>query len=135
MPSAVGQLSAKEAAVRQRLLDAGYHDINQVGRLHVGARVRHVGEQFPRALLDGTATVVALMERTRSPWVAAGFGRRDIELVVRSDQPRLSGSKAGQWADYHTIVIDQPPPTGGPTGRSTCHSKGQEVEACVPIQS
>lgn len=89
------------------LLARGYRDIDVHGALRVGARVRHWGEQYCEAYRDGTGVVVALMEKSPSSWVAAGWGKHDVELIVRTDRDRWGiGSFVGRWADYHTAVIE-----------------------------
>lgn len=95
---------------------SGYVDLDsytypQSGRvLHVGARVRHIGEQYPEALRDGTGNVVALLHRPDSPW-SRSWRMPDIELVTLSDRPRFE-TRLSQLAHYHVEVIE------GASGRS-----------------
>jgi hypothetical protein len=61
--------------------------------LPVGTRVRHQGEQFPRAYAEGTATVVDATDP------------RDEYLVLR-DKPRYSGELLlAWWPRRHTIEV------------------------------
>lgn len=73
-------------------------------RLCVGARVRHCGEQWPEALMDGTGHVVALLHKPDSPW-SRSYGMPDIELVMVSDRPRFD-RRLFQVAQYHVEVIE-----------------------------
>jgi len=100
-------LTSAEQREYDDLLKRGYRDIIDAPReIRVGARVRHRGEQYMAAVKSGTGFVVAVMEKTPSAWVSAGWGPRDIELIVRTDQDRHgTGRLIGCWADYHTVVI------------------------------
>ena len=105
--SAALTLTREERAEYDDLFAAGYRDIDDAPRgIRVGARVHHAGERYPAAYRDGTGTVVAVMEKSPSPWVAAGWGKRDIELIVRTDRDRFGTGCIGRWADYHTGVVE-----------------------------
>jgi len=89
---------------RAELLAHGYVDLPEHNGITVGARVHHRNERYYEALRDGTATVLALMERVDSPW-SREWRQRDIELIVRRDKPFLgAGSLLSKWADYHTRI-------------------------------
>lgn len=77
-------------------------------RLHVGARVRHIGEQYPEAFRSGTGTVAALLHKPRSGW-SQSHGQPDIELVMLRDKPRFEGDdgRLSQVAHYHVEVIER----------------------------
>lgn len=106
--ASVIELTTDEQRERDELLARGYRDVTDAPHgLHVGARVRHRGEQYFKAIIEGTGVVVAVMEKSPSSWVAAGWGKRDIELIVRTDRDRFdTGSFIGRWADYHTEVVE-----------------------------
>lgn len=82
------------------LMEHGYRDIEEIKGLRVGDRVHHVGERFDRALSEGTAVILYITERAPSSWVQAGWGKRDVEIIVRRDRD----GEVSQWADYHTCV-------------------------------
>jgi hypothetical protein len=78
----------------QELIDCGYTEVQERGRLRVGARVRHVGQQYPQAR-NGTATIERIFTR--------GV---DVELIAKRDKPDWGPNDThGYWADYHTVVI------------------------------
>ena len=76
----------------QSLLMCGYTEVQEVATFKVGARVRHVGHQYPEAR-NGTATIERIFTR--------GV---DVEMIVKRDAPEF-GSEYGYWANYHTRVI------------------------------
>jgi hypothetical protein len=94
-PVTADTLEEKRAA----LAAYGYVDLAEHNGITVGTRVHHRNERYYEALHNGTATVLALMERPDSAW-SQKWNQRDIELIVRRDADgRLSG-----WADYHTRI-------------------------------
>jgi hypothetical protein len=100
-------LTAAEQREYDDLFKRGYRDITDAPRgIRAGVRVRHRGEQYLDAMQNGTGVIVAVMEKDPSPWVKSGWGPRDIELIVRTDEDRHgTGRLIGRWADYHTVVI------------------------------
>lgn len=86
------------------LRDAGYVDIENHNDLRVGARIRHVGHQWPQAYEHGTGVILALTERPNSPW-SRSWHARDIELIALWDQPRPFGSRLSQLAQYHVAWV------------------------------
>jgi len=92
---------------RNDLRDEGYYDIEATpDGVKVGDRVHHGGEQYMQAWRDGTATVLAIMEKSPSSW-STEWGQPDIELIVERDLPLTSSSsRVSQWADYHTVKVD-----------------------------
>lgn len=103
MPDSLKVPTTVEEA-HQDLLRRGYRDIDSIGGLKVGARVRHGGERYTEALRRGTGIVRALTEKHPSPW-AKEWGRRDVELVVETDRPRWFDNRLMLVADYHVVVI------------------------------
>lgn len=106
-------LNPEEQADRDRILtglyEHGYVDLDEYvypvfgERLHVGARIRHVGDQWWKARRHGTGVVVALTEKPASSW-SKEHRKRDIELVAQWDNPRNRG-RFSQLAQYHIEVI------------------------------
>lgn len=94
------------------LLKERYRDVEEFRGLKVGARVHHVGERYAEAVLDGTATVLAVMHKKPSSWEQS-YGRPDVELLVRLDDRLVKKGmpEIGQWADYHTRPVQ-----GGDSG-------------------
>ncbi|WP_159600005.1 hypothetical protein [Agromyces humi] len=90
---------------RKELTDRGYVDIDEHRGLKVGARVHHIGEKWWEAGENGTATVVAILEKNPSSW--SWGGRPDIELIAQRDDPSWGGP-FGRWADYHTALATGP---------------------------
>jgi hypothetical protein len=98
-------VSEKFTELRAGLLADGYEDVPEVDGIKVGARVHHSGERFPRAYWEGTAVVLAVMEKSPSSW-SRRWGRRDIEVIIERDRPQSEGmSPVGQWTDYATRVV------------------------------
>lgn len=57
-----------------------------------GLRVRHVGQQYPKAYWHGTGVIAAVLTNRRE----------QVELVVVYDEPRIPGcSRVTVLADYH----------------------------------
>lgn len=100
-----GQARADRQAAN--LLDHGYTEVREHGRLAIGDRVRHVGEQYPEAH-TGTATIERIFVR----------GERDVELIARRDKPGFGGptSTHGFWANYHTVKISSALPSPSALG-------------------
>lgn len=100
------------------LTEYGYQDIAEHRGIKVGARVRHCGQRYYEAIENGTATVLAVMQKDPSPW-ADSYGRPDIEVLVADDKPMFPGSPVSQWADYHCAVVRvAESPAGGSAGSS-----------------
>ncbi|BDZ52388.1 hypothetical protein GCM10025867_46290 (plasmid) [Frondihabitans sucicola] len=85
------------------LLERGYKPIDEFGGITVGTRVRNTGHQYPAAYQHGTATVVAVMEKSPSSW-SQYYGARDIEIVVDVDD-KTWGTKTHAWASYGTALV------------------------------
>jgi hypothetical protein len=85
------------------LHDSGYRDVVQHGELRPGARIRHVGHQWPAAYTDGTGVVLAIVEKPASSW-SQTYGAPDIELIALWDEPQL-GTRLSQLAQYHVDVV------------------------------
>ncbi|WP_250029737.1 hypothetical protein [Paractinoplanes maris] len=78
------------------LINRGYKQVGQRKHLTVGARVRHVGEQYDEAYENGTGNIYGITVRREN----------DVELVVVRDEPRFSGgSRIAGLANYHVQVI------------------------------
>ena len=76
------------------LLARGYTEVTEAGRLTVGQRVRHVGEQYPNAMWNGTAVIERIFTR---------HDGKDVEIIARRDKPLWGPNDThGFWADYHT---------------------------------
>lgn len=84
------------------LLGRGYTEVTEAGELFVGQRVRHIGEQYPDAILHGTAVIERIFIKA---------GGKDVELIARRDKPRWGPEDThGFWANYHTAPVpDQTP--------------------------
>lgn len=88
-------------ALHAELAARGYQDIPEVRGVKPDDRVRHYGQQWDNARIDGTATVLAVMATGR-----VIQGKQDIELIVRRDKPFIAGGRLIEnWADYHTVPI------------------------------
>lgn len=88
----------------QELLGRGYVEVKEINNLKVGARVKHVGQQWGDAYRNGTATIERLFVKERSSW-SQKMNRPDIELIVKRDKPQFD-LEYGYWADYHTELAD-----------------------------
>lgn len=90
------QEQSEAAEMLADLHESGYINVEEHGALKAGARIRHVGQQYPEAYRDGTGYVVSVTQRHE----------RDFELVVVYDQPRFEGaSRLTVLADYHVEVV------------------------------
>lgn len=88
------------------LVNDGYRDVVH-GKLRIGQRVRHRGEQFFEALDKGTGVIVAVTEHRGSSW-GHSYRRPDIEVIVLRDKPLFEGgSRLSQLADYHIAVVGE----------------------------
>jgi hypothetical protein len=96
--------SARYVAMRSELATHGYRDVEHP-RLRPGRRVRHQAERWPEARDFGTGVLLAVMERTNSPW-SASWGGPDIEVIVLRDRPLFPGmSQLSQLANYHVATV------------------------------
>lgn len=85
------------------LLGRGYTEVQEWGELHVGDRVRHVGQHY--AWDDGTATIERIFYHPTSAW-AQKYNAPDVEIIVRRDA-EMFGDMHGFWANYHTVKVSQ----------------------------
>lgn len=93
-------MNAKERA--EELLSHGYVEIQEAGRLRVGQRVRHAGQQYPEAYRNGTGVIEKIFRSPRIIW-----GKEDVELIVKRDKPMWGPDDThGYWADYHTAPAE-----------------------------
>ena len=65
----------------------------------VGTRVRHLGQRYPSAIRDGTATVLRALPWSDGTW----------EYEVDRD-PAIGGGRSW-WASYHAVAIRRLEPT------------------------
>lgn len=87
----------KHEARAAELLARGYTEVESAGQFSVGQRVRHVGEQYPDAMWNGTAVIERMFTLPEG---------RDVELIARRDKPRWGPDDShGFWASYHTAPI------------------------------
>lgn len=91
----------------QELLARGYVEVTEFNSLKVGARVKHVGQQWGGAYTNGTATIERIFHKERSSW-SQKTNRPDIEIIVKKDTTPFN-SGYGYWADYHTQLADNQP--------------------------
>lgn len=90
------EVQAEADTMLAELISRGYKQVQQRKHLTVGARVRHVGEQYYEAYENGTGNIYAITVRRET----------DVELVVVRDEPRFSGgSRISGLANYHVEVI------------------------------
>lgn len=82
-----------------KLVLRGYVALEDHRGLAARERVRHIGEQYPEALLNGTATIIGVFEKPGSSW-AQSYHQRDIEVVVATDK-----GDERVWADYHCVLV------------------------------
>lgn len=73
------------ADLHAELAAAGYVDLPEHNGIKVGARVRHVGHQWPSAFTEGSAVVRAVMGHGSSRW-ARSYGRPDVEVIIEFDK-------------------------------------------------
>lgn len=92
----------------------GFHLIDCAPRtpgLRVGARVHNRGEQYLKAAVDGTATVLAVMRRGTDEqpdsWERT-YGRPNVEVIVWCDRD----DRVTAWSDYGTRLAEKQPSTG-----------------------
>ena len=83
------------------LLARGYVEIPEFEGLRPGARVRHRGEQYARAHLEGTATVRYVFRKDPSSW-AQTYRRPDVEIVAERDDTEIGPMFV---ADYHVDLV------------------------------
>lgn len=96
--------SATETALASHIADLeahGYFRIEEHDGVRAGARCRNRSEQYPEAYDNGTATVLALMQRTGS-W-SQTYGRPDIEVIV--ERTRGGETTVTAWQDYRTALV------------------------------
>lgn len=78
--------------------------------IRVGARVHNRGEQYLKAAVDGTATVLAVMRRGSDEqpdsWERT-YGRPNVEVIVLRDRDH----SVTAWADYGTRLAEKQPAT------------------------
>ena len=87
------------------LLDRGYVDVQEFDNLRIGQRVRHVGQQYSAARLNGTAVIEWIF---KSPRII--HGRPDVEVIAKRDKPIWGPDDThGYWADYHTVPTQVTP--------------------------
>jgi hypothetical protein len=90
-------------AMLAELHKRGYRDIPEHRSIAVGTRIRHTGDRWAEAYIDGTGVVVALTEKPGSSW-SASWHMPDIELIALWDRPDTRGWLS-QLAQYHVDVI------------------------------
>ena len=83
----------------QSLLDHGYVEVNKLGRFKKGQRVHHIGQKYWQAHQNGTATIERIFRRPQRG--------RDVELIVKMDDPNSMSGEYGYWADYHTVIVEE----------------------------
>ena len=66
------------------LLANGYTEVTEAGRLKVGQRVCHAGQQYSDAIWNGTAVIERIFTKA---------GGKDVELIACRDKP----SCLGRW--------------------------------------
>lgn len=87
---------------RAQLIECGYTEIDCYNEIRVGSRVRHSGERWFEARRNGTATVLAVMQKHESSW-ARRHGQPDVEVLVDKDKPLFSQAPVEEWAGYYTV--------------------------------
>ena len=95
-------MSAEERA--QDLIARGYVEVQEIGRLKVGQRVRHGGQRGPEAVDAGTGVLERIFHNPDSAWERR-WHQRDVEVIVKRDRPEF-GNDHGFWADYDTAVVE-----------------------------
>lgn len=86
------------------LHERGYRDIDAIGDLRPGARVRHRGHRWSEAIANGTGNVVAITEKPDSPW-SVSYRMPDVEMVVLFDTASF-GDRLSMLAQYHAEAVD-----------------------------
>ena len=85
------------------LLAAGSVEVEEFGELRVGSRVRLSGERWTEAQEFGTGAVERIFHKPNSSWERS-YGRPDVELIVKRDQPRFGPDDTHAFvADYHVV--------------------------------
>lgn len=86
------------------LVRRGYVEVQEFGKLSVGARIRAGNEQYREALMNGTGNIERIFHKDNP-----GFEERwgpDVELIVKRDKPRWGPNDTHAFlADYHVVVI------------------------------
>ena len=82
------------------LSERGYEEVDTVGILSVGQRVRHSGEQYSEAYRDGTSVIDKIFVKKGND--------KDVEVIIHRDKPRWGPTDThSQWANYHTIPVNK----------------------------
>lgn len=89
----------------------GFTEVQEIGELAVGARVRAASEQFSRAYREGTGTIERIFHKEKSFW-AQKHGRPDIELIIKRDRPDSDGDEYRVFADYLVAIVNVTPEEG-----------------------
>jgi hypothetical protein len=100
-------VQAKMEATVEDMLKQGYVEVSEMNNLKVGARVKHISQQWPGSYTNGTATIERIFHKPVPSWPQK-HTRQDIELIVKKDKPEF-GSTYGYWADYHTQLASEQP--------------------------
>jgi hypothetical protein len=102
-PHLTPDVEAEAAKMLAALHDRGYQTVAEHGDLRPGTRIRHVGERYSAAHLDGTGIVLAITEKPNSSW-SVSWRMPDVELIALWDRPDTRGWLSG-LAQYHVDVI------------------------------
>lgn len=87
------------------LLRRGYVEVAEIDSLHVGDRIRHWNEQYPTAYQSGTGSIERIFHRP-SPSFERKWGTKDVELIIRRDQPRFGPDDTHAYvANYHVTGV------------------------------
>jgi len=95
--------TAKADAMLAELHGCGYIDVDRHNKLAPGVRIRHVGHQWPGAMLEGSGVVLAIAEKPDSSW-SRSWGMPDVELIAVWDRASF-GSRVSQVAQYHVEAV------------------------------
>lgn len=99
-------MNTEEEKMLARLREGGWTEIPEFDQLRPGVRIRHSGQQWAEAVLKGTGVILHITEKMDSEW-ARNWGQRDIEMIVRWDEPRF-GQELSHLAQYHVdVATDQ----------------------------
>lgn len=82
---------------------SGYRDVEQLGTLKPGTRIRHVGHQWSAACTNGTGVILAITEKPDSSW-SQDWHMPDVELIALWD-PAVFGHRLSQLAQYHVEAV------------------------------
>jgi hypothetical protein len=121
-------IKCERERMHAELAERAYRDIPEHRGIKVGARVRHRGHRWLEAYLQGTATVLAVMQKGPSPW-SVSWGRPDVEVLALPDNPMFPTAPVHGWADYHCEVVDapeNPSPASPPVFGATEARRGAE---------